>query len=171
MVYLKMSDLTKVQKDEFAVSYAILALYDGSAEITTEQINALLEATGNTEVEPYYPIIFTNFLNSPDKVAAMISSPGSGGGGGGAYFHLCVVFSVVSRSLIFLLSHFPFQAATMLLTAVVQLKLLKKKRKKKKKPKLVEAWICLEVKMVEVTIKLSLKSNNFLHSRPEKCCW
>ncbi|CAJ1895597.1 unnamed protein product [Cylindrotheca closterium] len=78
-----MDKLKKAQKDEFAVSFAILALYDGSAEVTGEQINTLLEATGNTEVAPYYPIIFSNFLNTPEKIAEMIASPGAGGGGGG----------------------------------------------------------------------------------------
>mmetsp|Transcript_13611 Transcript_13611/g.39263 ORF Transcript_13611/g.39263 Transcript_13611/m.39263 type:complete len:123 (+) Transcript_13611:85-453(+) len=78
-----MDKLNKAQKDEFATSFAILALYDGGAEISSGQISALLEATGNTEVEPFYPIIFANFLNTPDKVATLIASPGAGSGGGG----------------------------------------------------------------------------------------
>merc|ERR1719223_689528 len=77
-----MDKLSKDQKDEFAVSYAILALYDGGAEVTSEQISTLLEATGNTEVAPFYPIIFSNYLNSPEKIAELIASPGGGGGGG-----------------------------------------------------------------------------------------
>ena len=78
-----MDSLSKDQKDEFAVSFAILALYDGGAEVTSDQINNLLEATGNTEVAPFYPVIFSNYLNSPEKIAALIASPGAGGGGGG----------------------------------------------------------------------------------------
>lgn len=77
-----MDSFTKAQKDEYATSYAILSLYDGGAEISTDQINALLEATGNTEVEAFYPIIFANFMSSPEKIAELISSPGAGGGGG-----------------------------------------------------------------------------------------
>ena len=45
-----------------------------------------MEATGN-EVEAFYPIIFAQFLSSPDKIAELISSPGGsgdGGAGGGA---------------------------------------------------------------------------------------
>jgi large subunit ribosomal protein LP1 len=53
------------------------------ADITTEQINGLLNATGNTEVEPFYPIIFANFLSSPEKIAKLIAVPSAGGGGGG----------------------------------------------------------------------------------------
>ena len=53
------------------------------AEISSEQIKVLLEATGNTKVEAFYPIIFANFLSNPEKVAELISNPGGSGGGGG----------------------------------------------------------------------------------------
>ena len=76
-----MDALSKQKKDEYATAFAILALYDGGAEVTSEQIGTLLEATGNTEVEAFYPIIFANFLNDPSKIAQMIASPGAGGGG------------------------------------------------------------------------------------------
>lgn len=69
--------------DEYATAFAILALYDGGAEVTSEQITSLLEATGNTEVEAFYPIIYANFLSDPAKIGEMIASPGGGGGGGG----------------------------------------------------------------------------------------
>lgn len=42
-----------------------------------------MEATGNTEVEAFYPIIFANYLSDPSKVAGLIASPGGSGGGGG----------------------------------------------------------------------------------------
>lgn len=78
-----MDSLSKQQKDEYATSFAILALYDGGADITSEQITSLLEATGNKEVEPFYPIIFANYLSDPENVAKLIACPGGGGGGGG----------------------------------------------------------------------------------------
>ena len=53
------------------------------ADISADQINSLLEATGNKEVEAFYPIIFANFLSSPEKLAALIAMPAAGGGGGG----------------------------------------------------------------------------------------
>eukprot|EP00545_Synedropsis_sp_CCMP1620_P001818 CAMPEP_0119013892 /NCGR_PEP_ID=MMETSP1176-20130426/9183_1 /TAXON_ID=265551 /ORGANISM="Synedropsis recta cf, Strain CCMP1620" /LENGTH=121 /DNA_ID=CAMNT_0006967019 /DNA_START=71 /DNA_END=436 /DNA_ORIENTATION=+ len=77
-----MDDLTKEQKDEYATSFAILALYDGGAEITSEQVTALLQATGNTEVEAFYPIIFANYLSDPETLGKLIATPGGGGGGG-----------------------------------------------------------------------------------------
>jgi ribosomal protein L12E/L44/L45/RPP1/RPP2 len=78
-----MDKLSKSQKDEHATSFAILALYDGGAEITSEQITTLLEATGNTSVEPFYPIIFANYLSDPENVAKLVACPATGGGGGG----------------------------------------------------------------------------------------
>eukprot|EP00547_Thalassionema_nitzschioides_P007069 CAMPEP_0194208690 /NCGR_PEP_ID=MMETSP0156-20130528/7076_1 /TAXON_ID=33649 /ORGANISM="Thalassionema nitzschioides, Strain L26-B" /LENGTH=125 /DNA_ID=CAMNT_0038935715 /DNA_START=128 /DNA_END=505 /DNA_ORIENTATION=- len=78
-----MDKLTKSQKDEYATSYAILALYDGGAEVTSEQVAALLEATGNTEVEAFYPIIFANYLNDPETLGKLIATPGAGSGGSG----------------------------------------------------------------------------------------
>ena len=51
------------------------------ADVTTEQINALLDATGN-EVEAFYPIIFSNFC-TPEKLSQLIALPAAGGGGGG----------------------------------------------------------------------------------------
>mmetsp|Transcript_33098 Transcript_33098/g.37051 ORF Transcript_33098/g.37051 Transcript_33098/m.37051 type:complete len:122 (+) Transcript_33098:150-515(+) len=77
-----MDALSKQKKDEYATAFAILALYDGGAEVTSEQISALLEATGNTNVEAFYPIIFANFLSEPAKIGELIASPGGGGGGG-----------------------------------------------------------------------------------------
>mmetsp|Transcript_42682 Transcript_42682/g.51918 ORF Transcript_42682/g.51918 Transcript_42682/m.51918 type:complete len:123 (+) Transcript_42682:145-513(+) len=76
-----MDKLTKQQHDEYATAFAIMALYDGGAEVTSESINNLLTATNNT-VEAYYPVIFANFLSSPEKIAEVITTPGGGGGGG-----------------------------------------------------------------------------------------
>merc|ERR1712071_748855 len=74
---------SKEQKDELATCCAVLALYDGEAEVSSEAIGNLLKATGNTEVEAYFPVIFANFLSDPAKIAGLISSPGGSGGGGG----------------------------------------------------------------------------------------
>lgn len=78
-----MDSFSKEKKDEMATSFAILALYDGGAEISSEKVNDLLEATGNTEVEAFYPIIFSTFLSDPAKVAELLCSPGGGAAAGG----------------------------------------------------------------------------------------
>jgi large subunit ribosomal protein LP1 len=94
-----MDALSKDKKDQYATAFAILALYDGGAEVTSEQIGALLEATGNTEVEAFYPIIFANFLNDPEKIGQMIASPGAGGGG---TCHIYILLLLLSRRECFL---------------------------------------------------------------------
>jgi large subunit ribosomal protein LP1 len=53
----------------------VLALYDGGAEITSDQINTLLTATNNT-VQPYWPTLFASNLSS--GVAAVIANRGGG---------------------------------------------------------------------------------------------
>lgn len=75
-----MDALSKEKKDEYATAFAILALYDGGAEVSSEQITTLLEATNNKDVEAFYPIIYANFLSDPKKIGEMIASPGGGGG-------------------------------------------------------------------------------------------
>eukprot|EP00520_Triparma_pacifica_P002682 CAMPEP_0118644240 /NCGR_PEP_ID=MMETSP0785-20121206/6832_1 /TAXON_ID=91992 /ORGANISM="Bolidomonas pacifica, Strain CCMP 1866" /LENGTH=119 /DNA_ID=CAMNT_0006535983 /DNA_START=66 /DNA_END=425 /DNA_ORIENTATION=+ len=77
-----MDALSAEQKQEIATSMAALALYDGDAEISSENIKTLLDAAG-VEVEGFYPIIFSQFLTA-EKITELISNPpGSGGGGGG----------------------------------------------------------------------------------------
>eukprot|EP00632_Arachnochrysis_sp_CCMP2950_P014079 CAMPEP_0185698426 /NCGR_PEP_ID=MMETSP1164-20130828/6324_1 /TAXON_ID=1104430 /ORGANISM="Chrysoreinhardia sp, Strain CCMP2950" /LENGTH=80 /DNA_ID=CAMNT_0028365341 /DNA_START=208 /DNA_END=447 /DNA_ORIENTATION=+ len=77
-----MLDLSKSQKGECATAFAALALYDGEAEITADTIKKLLTATGNTEVEPYWPVLFAKFL-AGGKLDDLIFAVGGGGGGGG----------------------------------------------------------------------------------------
>jgi ribosomal protein L12E/L44/L45/RPP1/RPP2 len=72
--------LSKEQHDELCVSYASLVLFDGEAEITSEAITAVIEASGN-EVEPYWPTLFAGLLSKEGKVLELISSGGPAAGG------------------------------------------------------------------------------------------
>jgi ribosomal protein L12E/L44/L45/RPP1/RPP2 len=56
---------------------AALALYDGGCEITSENINTLLTASGNTDVKPYWPALFAGFLK--DKIEEVVFAGGAGG--------------------------------------------------------------------------------------------
>jgi len=78
-----MKNLSKQQRDEYATAFAILALYDGEAEISSDQINTLLSACGVEEVEGFYPVIFANLFKDRSKLAACVTTPSGGGGGGG----------------------------------------------------------------------------------------
>ena len=78
-------------KDGFVCSLAAMALYDGDAEITADQLSALLAATNNT-VEPYWPSLFASAVGN--KVGDIIASRGAGAAApaasapvdGGTYF-------------------------------------------------------------------------------------
>ena len=69
------------QKDEFVTSLAALALYDGEAEISSDNIKTLLAATNNT-VAPYWPALFAGILKD-NKIEKLVFSAGAGAGGGG----------------------------------------------------------------------------------------
>ena len=69
-------------KDEFVTSLAALALYDGDAEITSDNIKALITASNNT-VAPYWPALFASFLKG-GRIESLVFSAGSGGGGAAA---------------------------------------------------------------------------------------
>jgi ribosomal protein L12E/L44/L45/RPP1/RPP2 len=60
---------------------AALALYDGDAEISSDNLATLISASGNS-VEAYWPMIFASFLKD-GKADALVTSGGIGGGGGG----------------------------------------------------------------------------------------
>jgi ribosomal protein L12E/L44/L45/RPP1/RPP2 len=75
------------EKDEIVTSLACMALHDGDAEITADQINVLLAATNNT-VAAYWPTLFAGMCKDDRIVEVMASGgaapPAAGGGGGGA---------------------------------------------------------------------------------------
>jgi len=58
---------------------AALALYDGDAEITAENISSLLKATNN-DVAVYWPGLWANAL-AGDKLETLMMTLNSGGGG------------------------------------------------------------------------------------------
>ena len=62
-------------------SLAAMALFDGDAEVSADQLNALITATGNT-VEAYWPSLFASMLTP--TLAEVIFSRGGGCGGGDA---------------------------------------------------------------------------------------
>lgn len=68
-------------QDEFVTSLAALALYDGEAEVTADNIKTLLDASSNT-VAPYWPALFAGFLKN--RMDSLVFSVSSGGGAGGA---------------------------------------------------------------------------------------
>ena len=62
-------------QDEFVTSLAAMALYDGDAEISAAQLEALITATGNS-VEPYWPSLFSSMLG-PDIADVIFTRGGN----------------------------------------------------------------------------------------------
>ena len=80
---LKLEGISKEAHDEACCTYAALLLSDAELEITGENIQKLVEASGN-EVEAYWPGLFVGLLKKVDvaELIANSTKPGSGGGGG-----------------------------------------------------------------------------------------
>eukprot|EP01035_Chromulina_nebulosa_P018756 gene18756-24523_t len=72
-----MAELYGGNKDEFVTSLAALALYDGDAEITADNIKILLSASNNT-VAPYWPNLFAGLLKN-GRIDSLVFSASGGG--------------------------------------------------------------------------------------------
>lgn len=72
MASVEASKLSKTEHDELCVSYAALMLHDDGVEITTEKLEKIIKASGNT-VEPYWPMLFTKALKTAD-IGEMLSN-------------------------------------------------------------------------------------------------
>eukprot|EP00168_Porphyra_purpurea_P014215 TRINITY_DN4047_c0_g1_i1.p1 TRINITY_DN4047_c0_g1~~TRINITY_DN4047_c0_g1_i1.p1 ORF type:complete len:122 (+),score=35.17 TRINITY_DN4047_c0_g1_i1:80-445(+) len=71
-----MSAIYGANKDEFVTSLAAIALYDGDAEITADNINTLLAASNNV-VAPYWPGMFASLLKDggAEKLVFSVGGP------------------------------------------------------------------------------------------------
>jgi ribosomal protein L12E/L44/L45/RPP1/RPP2 len=65
-------------KDEFVTSLAALALFDGDAEVTSDNISTLLAASNNV-VAPYWPALFAGLLGN-GRIDALVATGGVGAG-------------------------------------------------------------------------------------------
>ncbi|PUU76450.1 60s acidic ribosomal protein-domain-containing protein [Tuber borchii] len=78
-----------MSNSELAVSYAALILADDCVEVTSDKLQAIIKASGNSEVEPIWCSLFAKALEGKD-VKDLLLNVGSGGGaaaapgGGGA---------------------------------------------------------------------------------------
>eukprot|EP00397_Hematodinium_sp_SG-2012_P060950 GEMP01080038.1.p2 GENE.GEMP01080038.1~~GEMP01080038.1.p2 ORF type:complete len:132 (+),score=47.07 GEMP01080038.1:48-398(+) len=76
MAAVPVSQLTDEQKDELCCTYAALILRDDEAEITSENIQKLIKASGNS-VEAYWPSLFSRLLNGRDINSMLCSTGGA----------------------------------------------------------------------------------------------
>nr|ABY27182.1 acidic ribosomal protein P1 [Perkinsus marinus] len=71
-------DIPGTERDELLCTYAALLLHDSDLEITSENINSLIHASGARHVESYWPVLFARMLKGKD-VSEMLSAAGSVG--------------------------------------------------------------------------------------------
>lgn len=74
---MSFADLTSSQKDEFAASLAVLALYDSEVEITADNLSAALKAS-NVSVSAYIPQLFADLLGRGLDVEKFLAGPSAG---------------------------------------------------------------------------------------------
>ncbi|CEG47568.1 60s acidic ribosomal protein [Plasmopara halstedii] len=74
---MSFADLSKTQRDEYAASLAILALYDAGVEITADALNQTFKASGN-DVAAYVAPLFADLLNRGLDVEKFLAGPSAG---------------------------------------------------------------------------------------------
>ena len=70
--------ISKAEHDELCWVYAGLLLFDDKSEITSDKINKIISASGNS-VDGYYPEFFAKYLSSVD-LNSFLNNVGSGAG-------------------------------------------------------------------------------------------
>lgn len=73
------AELTPNQKEELAVSLAVLACYDTETEISADNLNAALKASKNT-VSSYVTSLFADCIAKGLKVDDFLAGPSASGG-------------------------------------------------------------------------------------------
>mmetsp|Transcript_5257 Transcript_5257/g.5375 ORF Transcript_5257/g.5375 Transcript_5257/m.5375 type:complete len:129 (+) Transcript_5257:41-427(+) len=70
-------------KDQLVTSLATLVVSDSGVDVTAENINAVLEGSGNV-VAPYWATLFANYIEKAGGVKRFFTAPGAGGGAAAA---------------------------------------------------------------------------------------
>ncbi|KAF4655263.1 60S acidic ribosomal protein [Perkinsus chesapeaki] len=83
MAAVPTNDLPGTERDELLCTYAALICHDSDVEITSDNLNALIHASGARHVESYWPVLFARMLKGKD-VSEMLSAAGSVGAVAGA---------------------------------------------------------------------------------------
>ncbi|POM74670.1 60s acidic ribosomal protein, partial [Phytophthora palmivora] len=74
---MSFADLSKTQRDEFAASLAVLALFDAGVEVTADALNSTFKASGN-DVAAYVAPLFADLLNRGLDVEKFLAGPSAG---------------------------------------------------------------------------------------------
>jgi large subunit ribosomal protein LP1 len=72
-------------KDQYVTALAALILADSSVDITADNLNAVIDASGN-KVPAYYAVLYSTYIEKAGGVSKFLSGPSAGGGGAGNFF-------------------------------------------------------------------------------------
>merc|ERR1740117_1288441 len=79
MAEVAASEVPQAEKDELFCAYAGMILTDSGLDITEENLNKLIKASGG-KVEPFFPALFAKICGSKD-ISKFLKLGGGGGGG------------------------------------------------------------------------------------------
>lgn len=69
-------DMSAVEKEEFAISLAVLICADAKVEVTKENLDKIVKAAGLT-IAPYWSTVFASNLKDKD-ILDLLAAPGAG---------------------------------------------------------------------------------------------
>ncbi len=72
--------VTGSEKDQLVVSLAALLLHDSGADVSADNLQAVVNASGNT-VPAYYPTLYASFIEKAGGVNKFLVGPSAGGAG------------------------------------------------------------------------------------------
>ncbi len=65
-------------RDQFAVGLAALVLHDSNVDVSADNLNAVLNASG-LKLAPYWAPLYASFVEKAGGVDKFFTSPGAGG--------------------------------------------------------------------------------------------
>ncbi|CAI5743323.1 unnamed protein product [Peronospora destructor] len=74
---MSFADLSKTERDEFAASLAVLALFDAGVEVTADALTKTFEASGN-DVSAHVAPLFADLLGRGLDVEKFLAGPSAG---------------------------------------------------------------------------------------------
>lgn len=92
--------VTGAEKDQLVVSLAALLLHDTGVEISADNLNAVVNASGNS-VAAYFPTLFATYIEKAGGVEKFLVGPSAGGvaaAGTILPFLFLIVFRLISYS-------------------------------------------------------------------------
>jgi len=79
MAEVPVDEIPATEKDELLCAYSAMILKDSNLDITEENLNALIKASGS-KIEPFFPSLFAKLCKGKD-VESMLKFGGGGGTG------------------------------------------------------------------------------------------